>query len=156
MTETRNTDTGPMCPSQVVQNLPTCVDNWCYYRKATEVRIKLSMNSACSLVNTSIFSSDRRLYIQNYVYAHTFCDLHQYLYIHITTNSHHRLLNFAVCNTAIFSFDDNSIKRNGDLQYICTTSNHKLCTTDPAQHIHQSLLLEMTLLYSHKSTVVRH
>jgi hypothetical protein len=111
------------------------------------------MNSACSHVN--ILSSDRRLYIQNYVYAHTFCDLHQYLYIHITTNSHHHLLNFAVCNTAIFSFDDNNIKQNGrSLQYVCTTSNHKLCATDPAQHIHQSLQLEMTLRYSHQSTVV--
>lgn len=94
-----------MCPGQVVQNIrysvpPTCVDNW-YYRTATEVRIKPGMNSACSHVH--IFSSDRRLYIQNYVNAHTFCDLHQYLHKHITTNSHHRLLNFAVCDTAIFS-----------------------------------------------------
>jgi hypothetical protein len=104
----------------------------------------------------NIFSSDRRLYIQNYVNAHTFCDLHQYLYKHITTNSHHRLLNFAVCDTAIFSFDDNNVKRNGrSLQYVCTTSNHKISTVEPAQqHKYQSLPLEMTLSYSHHSTVV--
>lgn len=111
------------------------------------------MNSVCSHVN--IFSSDRRLYIQNYVNAHTFCNLHQYLYKHITTNCHHRLLNFAVCDSAIFSFDDNSIKRNGrSLQYVCTTSNHQLGAADPAQHKYQSLPLEMTLSYSHQSTVV--
>jgi len=65
MTETRNTDTGPMCPGQVLQNIrysvpPTCVDNWCYYRKATDVRIKPGMISACSHVN--IFSSEGSAY----------------------------------------------------------------------------------------------
>lgn len=52
---------------------PTCVDNWCYYRKVTEVRTKPGMNTTSSHVN--VFSSDRRLYIQNYVYAHTFCHI---------------------------------------------------------------------------------
>jgi len=111
------------------------------------------MNSACSHVN--IFSSDRRLYVQNYVYTHTFCHLHQLLHKHFTTNSHHRLFNITVGDTAIFSFDDNSIKQNGrSLQYVCTTSNLKLCAVDPAQHKYQSLPLEMTLSYAHKSTVV--
>jgi len=102
-----------------------------------------------------IFSSDRRLYIQNYANAHTFRDAHQYLYEHFTADSHHRLLNIAVCDTAIkFSFDDNSIKRNGrSLKYVCT-SNHKLSAVDPAQHKYQSLQLEMTLSCSHHSTVV--
>jgi hypothetical protein len=153
MTETRSTDTGPMCSGQVVQNIRysvpiTCVDNWCYYRKATEVRIKPGISSACSHV--SIFSSDRRLYTYKITSTLTFCDAHHYLYKHFTTNSHHRLLNIAVCDNAInFSFDDNSIKRNGrSLQHICT-SNHKLSAVDLAQHKYQSLPLEMTLSYSH-------